>query len=172
MNAPQAIAAMSLNRVIGASGRIPWHLPQDFKWFKRTTTGHVLLMGRRTFESIGRPLPDRQTFVLTRSAFACPGVRVLARLEDLAPVLAGHKVFICGGAEVYAQTLAYCSDLYLTVVRREVPGDTLFPSFEHIFTLTGTLAEEPEFRILHYQNTRPLPWPGASRPRELDASSG
>src|ERR1041384_224773 len=68
MNHFQAIAAMSLNRVIGAGNKIPWHLPEDFKWFKHKTTGHVLVMGRKTFESIGKPLPNRTTLVLTRSA--------------------------------------------------------------------------------------------------------
>jgi dihydrofolate reductase len=161
MKPPQAIAAMTLNRVIGAAGGIPWHLPEDFKWFKRTTTGHVIVMGRRTFESIARPLPNRTTVVLTRGEFHHPGVSVLSRLEELGPVLASHTVFICGGAQLYAQTLAFCSDLYLTVVKREVAGDVLFPPFEHLFALAGELADQPEFRILHYRNPRPLPWPGA-----------
>ena len=66
----QAIAAMSLNRVIGAGNKIPWHLPEDFKWFKATTTGHVIVMGRKTFESIGKPLPNRTTIVLSRAAWS------------------------------------------------------------------------------------------------------
>src|SRR5262249_9641916 len=82
----QAIAAMPLTRVIGASNKIPWHLPEDFKWFKATTTGHVLLMGRKTFESIGRPLPDRETIVLSRTAYSHPGVRVIENMEQLPPL--------------------------------------------------------------------------------------
>ena len=73
----KAIAAMSLNRVIGAGNRIPWHLPDDFKWFKAKTTGHIIVMGRKTFESIGRPLPNRETIVLSRGGFVFPGVRVV-----------------------------------------------------------------------------------------------
>src|SRR5438046_693149 len=83
MNCLHAIAAMSLNRVIGAGNRIPWHLPEDFKWFKRTTTGHVIVMGRKTFESIGKPLPDRETVVLSRGNFVFPGVRVIHDLNEL-----------------------------------------------------------------------------------------
>src|SRR2546430_11932335 len=81
---------MSENRVIGAGGKIPWHLPGDFKWFKKTTTGQVIVMGRKTFESIGKPLPNRTTIVLSRSQFSCPGVRVLHDLTELIEFAAGH----------------------------------------------------------------------------------
>lgn len=150
----KAIAAMSLNRVIGAHGQIPWHLPEDFKWFKRTTTGHVLLMGRKTYESIGKPLPNRVTVVLTRSAEPIPGVMTisdLGKLDRTQPALAGKEVFICGGAQVYALALAQCSDLYLTLVKRVVEGDTFFPPFEDQFILAGELLDSPEFKILHYR---------------------
>src|SRR3989449_7648634 len=79
----KAIAAMSLNRVIGQSNKIPWHLPEDFKWFKKMTTGQVIVMGRKTFESIGRPLPDRSIIVLSRSGFAHPGVRTIRDLAEI-----------------------------------------------------------------------------------------
>jgi len=150
----KAIAAMSLNRVIGAHGQIPWHLPEDFKWFKRTTTGHVLLMGRRTYESIGKPLPNRVTVVLTRSAQPIPGVKTISELEQLDrtdPALAGKEIFVCGGAQIYALALARCSDLYLTLVKRVVEGDTFFPPFEDQFELAGELLDFPEFKILHYR---------------------
>ena len=84
---------MSLTRVIGAGNRIPWHLPEDFKWFKKTTTGHVIVMGRKTFESIGKPLPNRITIVLTRSPGPIPGVRTIADLSQIDqadPALAGR----------------------------------------------------------------------------------
>jgi dihydrofolate reductase len=112
MNFPKAIAAMSLNRVIGAGNKIPWHLPEDFKWFKATTTGHVIVMGRKTFESIGKPLPNRTTIVLSRSAWAHPGVTTIRSLDELPALVADRQVFICGGAEIYAQTLPLCSDLF------------------------------------------------------------
>ena len=106
MNAFKAIAAMSLNRVIGAGNRIPWHLPEDFKWFKKMTTGQVIVMGRKTFESIGKPLPNRTTIVLTRSPEPIPGVRTisdLSQLDPADPALAGREIFICGGAQLYQQ---------------------------------------------------------------------
>src|SRR5437667_12263908 len=111
----KAIAAMSLNRVIGHGQRIPWHLPEDFKWFKKMTTGQVIVMGRKTFEAIGKPLPGRTTVVLTRSPAAIPGAQTisdLSQLEPASPTLAGREIFICGGAQVYQQALPLCSDLY------------------------------------------------------------
>src|SRR5262245_6246533 len=110
---------MSENRVIGRGNQIPWHLPEDFKWFKQMTTGQIVVMGRKTFESIGRPLPNRTTIILSRSKFEVPGVQTISRLEDL-PVTGEQKIFICGGAQIYEQTLSLCSDLYLTVVKRTV----------------------------------------------------
>ena len=144
---------MSLNRVIGAQNRIPWHLPDDFKWFKKTTTGHVLVMGRKTYESIGRPLPNRLTVVLSRKAQSIPGVEIISDLDALdpeAPQFAGRTLFICGGAEIYRQALPRCSDLYLTLVKREVEGDTFFPAFEEMFELREKVMETAEFDILHY----------------------
>src|SRR5271166_2104453 len=96
----KAIAAMSENRVIGDGGKIPWHLPEDFKWFKSTTMGHVIVMGRKTFESIGRPLPGRETIVLSRSGFKHPGVRTVSALSQIDPSGEERDIFICGGAEV------------------------------------------------------------------------
>jgi len=145
---------MSLNRVIGAGNRIPWHLPEDFKWFKKMTTGQVIVMGRKTFESIGKPLPNRTTIVLTRSPEPIPGVRMLSDLSQLDaadPALGGREIYICGGAQVYKQALPLCSDLYLTLVQRVVEGDILFPAFEDQFELVEEVLERPEFKILHYR---------------------
>lgn len=149
----KAIAAMSLNRVIGAGNRIPWHLPEDFKWFKATTTGHVIVMGRKTFESIGKPLPDRTTIVLSRAGFAHPGVTTIRSLGEIVPLVADCQVFICGGAQIYEQAIPLCSDLFLTLVKREIAGgDAFFPPFEDRFVLVGPIRETPEFKILHYRN--------------------
>jgi dihydrofolate reductase len=147
-----AIAAMSLNRVIGRGNRIPWHLPEDFKWFKEVTMGQVLVMGRKTYESIGRPLPGRETIVLTRSGWSAAGVRTAASFEAL-PIDAGdpRRVFICGGAEIYAQALPRCGELYLTRVAREIAdGDAVFPPFEGMFVLREVVRETLEFRIEHH----------------------
>lgn len=147
-----AIAAMARDRVIGRRGEIPWHLPEDFRWFKQTTMGGALVMGRRTFESIGRPLPGRVTVVLSRSGFRRDDVVSAGSLAALAELSLPRPLFVCGGAEVYRQALPRCSDLYLTLVKREVPdGDTFFPPFEEAFELAGKLRETPEFDILHYR---------------------
>lgn len=148
----KAIAAMSLNRVIGAGNKIPWHLPEDFKWFKKTTTGHVLVMGRKTFESIGRPLPNRTTIVLSRGPFQHPGVRTVHGLKEIAPLVADRQVFICGGAQLYEQALPLCSDLYLTLVKRVIEGDRFFPPFEDRFELVEEILTSEQFNIMHYRN--------------------
>lgn len=140
--------------MIGAAGSIPWHLPEDFKWFKKATMGQVLVMGRRTFESIGRPLPGRETFVLTRRGIDVPEVRSASGIAALDEALADdpRDVFIAGGAEVYAQLLHRCSDLYLTRVKRIVPGDICFPPFEDQFVLAGTVMETEEFVVEHHRH--------------------
>ncbi|MGN6553793.1 MAG: dihydrofolate reductase [Verrucomicrobiota bacterium] len=148
----KAIAAMSLNRVIGAGNQIPWHLPEDFKWFKQMTTGQVIVMGRKTFESIGRPLPNRETIVLSRSAFQHPGVKTLSALDQIDLENEARQVFICGGAQIYEQALPLCSDLYLTLVKREVEGDAFFPKFEDRFELAEEIRDTAEFKILHYRH--------------------
>jgi dihydrofolate reductase len=158
----KAIAAMSLNRVIGAGNKIPWHLPEDFKWFKKMTTGNVIVMGRKTFESIVKALPNRTTIVLTRSSQVFSGVQTVAELSGIDPtdrVFDGREIFICGGAQVYKQALPLCSDLYLTVVKRVVEGDTFFPPFEDKFDLAEEILDHPDFKILHYRRRESEPLP-------------
>jgi dihydrofolate reductase len=153
----KAIAAMSLNRVIGRGGQIPWHLPEDFRWFKKVTSGHVVLMGRKTFASLGKPLPNRTNIVLTRGG-EIPGVLTLADLRSFDPEAFGPKeVFVIGGAEIYAQLLPLCSDLYLSVVQREVEGDAFFPPFEEDFELVEKPLVQPEFVVEHYRRRRKVP---------------
>lgn len=147
----KAIAAMSLNRVIGRGNQIPWHLPEDFKWFKQMTTGNVIVMGRKTFESIGKPLPNRTTIVLSRSGFAHPGVQTIVDLSQLQPETEPRDIFICGGAQIYTQALPLCSDLYLTLVKRTVEGDAFFPPFEDRFEPTKEIASTTDFTITHYR---------------------
>ena len=146
---------MSLNRVIGAGTKIPWHLPEDFKWFKQMTTGQVIVMGRKTFESIGKPLPNRTTIVVSRSRNNIPGVETISSLDHMNlenPTFAGRDVFICGGAELYRHALPLCSDLYLTVVKRVVEGDIFFPAFEEDFALFEELRDCSDFKISHYRH--------------------
>lgn len=147
----KAIAAMSENRVIGNGPTIPWHLPEDFKFFKAMTTGHVVVMGRTTFESIGRPLPNRETIIVSRSGFMHPGVRTVSSLDAIDVNADARDVFICGGAQIYALALPRCSDLYLTHVKRVVEGDAVFPPFEELFAEIAQVLDKPDFRIVHYQ---------------------
>ena len=124
------IAAMSRNRVIGKDGGLPWHLPADLKRFKRLTTGHPVVMGRRTFESDSGLLPNRDNIILTRRAdYAVDGARVCASLDEaLRPYRdTDEEVFICGGAAVYEEALAFADRIYLTVIHRDYAGDTFFP---------------------------------------------
>jgi dihydrofolate reductase len=144
-----AIAAMSLNRVIGRQGKIPWHLPDDFRWFKKVTRGNVVLMGRKTFESLGRPLPDRTNVVVTRGP-NIPGVSTVRDLMAFDPTDFEVPVFVIGGADIYTQMLPRCSELLLTVVQREIEGDVFFPEFESLFQLSEIVLTHTEFEVRRY----------------------
>lgn len=147
MKTYKAIAAMSDNRVIGNQGTIPWHLPQDFKWFKKTTMGAILVMGRKTYESIGRPLPGRETFVLSRTPREICGAHSFTDLEMLNHLETDKTIWIAGGGEIYAQMLPHCCELYLTRVHRTVEGDARFPEFEHAFELVEEIEKNVDFTI-------------------------
>ena len=126
------IAAVAHGNVIGKDGDMPWHLPADLKRFKRVTSGHPILMGRKTFEAIGRPLPSRRNIVITRQAdFDVSGVETASSLED-ALALAGDAptVFVIGGGEIYAAALPLCDFLDLCEIDLEVAGDAFFPAFD------------------------------------------
>jgi dihydrofolate reductase len=126
------VAALSENRVIGRDNRVPWHLPEDLRRFKALTIGHWVIMGRRTFESIGLPLRERTTIVLTtRDDFHAEGVLV-ARSLDEAIAMAGdqEEIFILGGEAVYREALPRADRMYLTIVHANVEGDTHYPEFD------------------------------------------
>ena len=146
------IAAVGRNRAIGNAGKLPWHLSEDLKRFKRLTTGHAILMGRKTWESIGRPLPGRRNVVLSSSPV--PGVETYASAEGALRALASaERVFVIGGGTVYAQLLDRADELYLTLVDREVEADTFFPPYEHLLgSVFREVAREPhgEFEFVDY----------------------
>lgn len=144
-----AIAAMSQNRVIGADGKIPWHLSEDLKFFKRTTLGHIILMGRKTYDSLGKPLPGRENWVVSRGA-EIPGVRVIRDFEAIAEPADGRTLFLIGGAQLYEALLPKCTELYLTLIDREVEGDAFFPPFENLFAEKEVLFEAPEMRVKRF----------------------
>lgn len=127
------IAAMSLNRVIGKGGAIPWHISEDSKYFKEKTTGHAIIMGRATFQSLGRPLPNRTNIVITRdTSFQAPGCIICGSLEkaiEKAKAIEQEEIFIIGGGQVYAETIGIADKLYLTLVHKEFTGDAFFPDY-------------------------------------------
>lgn len=127
-----AIAAMSENRVIGVEGRLPWRLPGDLARFKALTMGHHLLMGRKTFDSIGRALPGRTTIVLTRQLNYRPPAGVLVAHDLAAAIELGGdaQIFVAGGADIYRLALPYLDRIYLTLVHAELAGDVCFPDID------------------------------------------
>lgn len=141
---------MSENRVIGYRNGIPWNLPEDLKWVNTCTRGQAIAMGRRTFESMGKPLPGRENIIISRSLGAVPGCVVLPSLDDLEGHATDRQIWIFGGAGLYADSLDRIHELYLTRVRGTFQGDTFFPPFEDRFRLAETVREEPEFSILRY----------------------
>ncbi|CAM2982052.1 type 3 dihydrofolate reductase [Vibrio diazotrophicus] len=125
------IAAMANDRIIGKDNQMPWHLPADFAWFKRCTLGKPVIMGRKTYESIGRPLPGRQNIVISRDpSLNFEGVKVTTSIEE-AIKLAGdvEEVMIIGGGSVYATCLPKADRLYVTYIDANVEGDTQFPDW-------------------------------------------
>lgn len=132
------IWAMSENRVIGRNNNLPWHLPNDLKYFKRLTSGKPVIMGRKTYESIGRPLPNRANIILTRdTAFQAEGTRVVHTLEEAIElaeaeclISGAEEVIIMGGAEIYRQAMPLADRLYVTLVHAQIDGDAFFPEID------------------------------------------
>lgn len=150
-----AIAAMDHNRVIGHQGKMPWHYPEDLKFFKHTTLSHPVLMGRSTFESIGRPLPGRINIVLSTSMSPRPDLLVLRSMEDALHFLRDKpQAFVIGGAQVYQQALPHCDRVLITLVPGEYEGDTFMPAFEQDFDLEAE-GDGETVRFLAYKR-KPL----------------
>lgn len=125
------IAAMSANRVIGIAGNMPWHLPGELQHFKQATMGKAIVMGRMTWESIGRPLPGRQNIVVSRSAgLRIEGCEVACSLEDALARANSEEVMVIGGGDLYRQALPLANRMILTFVEGEIEGDTFFPSWD------------------------------------------
>jgi len=123
------IVAMSSNRVIGVNNTLPWHLSEDLKHFKSLTTGHTIIMGRKTYESIGRPLPNRRNIVISRNSnTSYEGVEVVHSLEDAFSISTNDKeVFVIGGSNIYEQALSFVDQLYITEIKKSFLGDAFFP---------------------------------------------
>jgi dihydrofolate reductase len=126
------LVAMASNRTIGIDNTLPWRCPEDLKRFKALTMGHHMVMGRKTFDSIGKPLPGRTTVVVTRNrALRIEGCLIAHSLEEAIAACRGdEEIFVVGGAELYAQALPLADTLYITEIMQEVAGDAHFPEFD------------------------------------------
>ena len=146
------IVAVSENHIIGRDNQLPWHLPEDLQYFKSVTMGKPLIMGRKTFDSIGRPLPNRQNIVLTRDhSWLAEGVEVIHSPDELASLrLQTPSVFIIGGAEIYTLFLPHLDELLVSWVHERHGGDTLFPEFGDQFPSYELVEKHPEFEVRRY----------------------
>jgi dihydrofolate reductase len=147
-----AIAAVSLNRVIGRNGKVPWDIPEDLRRFMNLTSGHTVLMGRKSFESLGKPLPNRRNVVL--SSRTIQGIETYPSIDEALSGLDNEvKVFVIGGGEIFAQMMDRVDMLQITLVERVVEGDTYFPPYEQIVRSEFDLVNEERhagFRYLDY----------------------
>ena len=148
----KAIAAVSKNRVIGKNGDLPWRLSDDLKWFKKITMGHVILMGRKTWESLPGPLPGRENWVLSRTLETGDGMRVFRSLDEVKRAMEDRSLFIIGGGELYSVALKDCDELFLTEVNRVVEnGDAFFPEYSELFSPLETLHECEDFKLRRWE---------------------
>ena len=152
-----AIVAMSENRVIGRSNRLPWRIPSDMAWFNEITDGQILVMGRKTLESMKTLRPRNSYLVLTRDKGYAPPAPNVEVIHDLADIPAGGEtsgrgVWICGGSAIYRKTLPKCRYLYITTVKMTCEGDAFFPPFEDLFGLEETISEDSQIIIQRYKN--------------------
>jgi dihydrofolate reductase len=152
------IAAIAENGVIGAGGTIPWHLPEDFAHFKRTTLGHTLVMGRATYDSIGRPLPGRTTVVLTRDpGWSAEGVLTASSWDEALALAAGlpGDVYVAGGAAVYALALPDADEQVLTEVRLAPEGDTFYPPVDRSEWVEAERSPYDGFEVVRWVRRAP-----------------
>lgn len=130
------IVATSSNGIIGDDNKLPWHFSEDLKNFKKLTTGQTVIMGRKTYESIGKPLPNRQNFVLSRSEqSASDGVTYFQSIEDAIQAIETEDAFIIGGEDLFRQTFGLIDGIYLSKIERNYDGDAIYPDIPEIFSL-------------------------------------
>jgi dihydrofolate reductase len=134
MNSLSIIVAMAKNRAIGINNTLPWRIPEDLKHFKKLTMGHHMIMGRKTFESIGKPLPGRITVVVSRDRnLKIDGCTVAHSLQEAVAACANDpQIFVVGGADIYAQALELADTLFITEIQQDVEGDAYFPEFDRL----------------------------------------
>ena len=143
------IVATSKNKVIGDSNSLIWHLPADLKRFKELTTGNPIVMGRKTYESIGRPLPNRRNIIITRDVkYDVEGCEVVNSLEE-ALMICNNNCFIIGGGEIYKQSMSIADQIYLTLVHEDFEGDTEFPEIGSEWKMVTSQDFEPDEKNKH-----------------------
>lgn len=147
------VVAMAADRAIGLNNSIPWRLPEDMRLFKRLTTGHPILMGRKTWESLGRPLPGRQNIILTRSdLYTAPGATVIHQPDDVGKLDLQHpEIMVIGGAQLYSLMLPRMKKIYISEVDGHYAADTYFPPFAHLFPHRTELEHFDGFTLCLYQ---------------------
>ncbi len=150
------IAAMTRNRVIGRDHTLPWHLPEDLALFKRLTLGHTVLMGSRTFASIGRPLPGRRNLVVSRTQGATPGVEVCPSFETALKAARAddRKLFFIGGRSIYQSALALADAMHISWIHQDHPGNVFFPEFDQDAWQLEATKEYPDFTHAYYLRRR------------------
>lgn len=148
-----AIVAMTPERIIGKDGDLPWHLPEDLKLFKRHTTGHPIVMGRKTWDSIGKPLPNRQNIVLTRdTSWSAEGAERIHSPEEVSNLeLIDSEVFIIGGAQIYTLFMPQLDEILVSHVYENHSGDTHFPEFEDMFRNVEVVEKYEHFELRRYR---------------------
>ncbi len=148
------VVAMAHNRVIGRQNRLPWHFSSDMQFFKKLTTGHTVIMGRKTYESVGKALPNRQNFVLSRAAApVTPGVRFFADIDSALKAVRTEHAFIIGGAEVFRQTFDKADTLFITQIDAEYEGDVFYPAMPPEFQEVSReeLQKDPRLTVVRYE---------------------
>jgi dihydrofolate reductase len=148
------LAAVGANLVIGRAGGMPWHLPQDLAHFKATTMGHTMVMGRKTYDTIGRALPGRRTVVITRQqGWHAPGVEVAHSLAEALALAGPTEVFVVGGSEVYRQAMPFADQMMLTEVEQSPEGDIFFPAFDPLQWHEIARDQHEGFAFVTYERT-------------------
>jgi dihydrofolate reductase len=148
----KAVVAMASNRVIGKDGDLPWRLSEDLKWFKKMTLGFPIVMGRKTMESLGRPLPKRRNIVISRNLESvAEGFELVRSCEEAVALLAGEEqASIIGGAQIYGEMIPLCDEVLLSYVFHPYEGDTILPEFEDAFEMVEVIYHDEDFELRRY----------------------
>lgn len=150
----RAIAAMTQDHVIGNNGKIPWAIPEELSYFRKMTDGATVIVGRKTFESIGHPLINRRNIVVTQSHdFNVPGIEIIHDIKKLLQMNIIGPAWVCGGAQIYKLLLPACRELYISTVYGDYSGDTFFPQFDDLFCEESIVHKTDRFIAKKYRNT-------------------